>query len=545
MPFSIHKRYPAGMRNVVAVTAADRAAYDAALEQLVVDRVASRIAAQDPTLWGAAAAAEAGKRLGWVRLPESSRPLLRTVSQLRARFLDAGLDRVVLCGMGGSSLGPEVICAAAGVPLEVLDSSDPDRMRDALGPALRRSVVVISSKSGSTLETDSQRRALEQALVAAGRDPREHVVVVTDPGSPLDVSARDAGYTVINADPDVGGRFSALSAYGIVPCGLAGVDIELLLQEAATSSADLGLDRADNPALQLGALLGVACRAGADKLVMVDDDPGAPGFGDWAEQLIAESTGKDGRGILPVVVPSPRSPNAAGSTTDEVTVRSGDEIPATSSGWAAAVKAPLGGALLLWEYAVSVAGRLLAVNPFDQPDVESAKQASRKLLDGTGAAATPVLTDGPLQVFTSGSLATGADSTAEAVEALLATLDAERGYLAVMAYLDRERHAGLASVRDALARRTGRPTTFGWGPRFLHSTGQYHKGGAPTGAFLQITADPIEDAPIPGRPFTFGQFILAQAAGDAAVLASHDRPVLRLHLTDQVAGMARLKELLS
>jgi glucose-6-phosphate isomerase len=534
------------MKTVTAVTTATTGApLTPALDALVGDHVASRIAAQDATVWGTAAEDEAARRLAWVDLAESSRPLVAKVEALRDEFRSRGLDRVVLCGMGGSSLGPEVVCAAAAVDLTVVDSSDPHQVAAALAGDLSRTIVVVSSKSGGTLETDSQHRAFRKAMREAGLDPRDHVVVVTDPGTSLDTEARAAGFTVINGNPDVGGRFSVLSAYGLVPSGLAGADIARLLDEAAAAAPLLSADDADNPGLQLGALLGVAATRGVDKLVLDEDLSGVPGFGDWAEQLIAESTGKDGRGLLPVVIPAPRNgDHPASSPTDAVVVTGGSTPPSASSGLAAAVQAPLGAAFLLWEYAVSVAGRLIGINPFDQPDVESAKQASRDLLEDQGAAPAPEFRDGAIEVFASPGLLDGATDAAGAVAALLARIDADHGYLAVMAYLDRIGHADLASVRASLAERTGRPTTFGWGPRFLHSTGQFHKGGAPVGVFLQITAEPASDIDIPDRPFTFGQYIHAQAAGDGAVLAEHGRPVLRLHLRDIEAGLPALRALL-
>ncbi|MDO7868386.1 glucose-6-phosphate isomerase [Nocardioides jiangxiensis] len=538
------------MKKVMAVTiAGPESSLTPALDDLVGDHVASRIAARDATIWGPAAEAEARRRLAWVDLAASSRPLVATIEQLRADFRARGLDRVVLCGMGGSSLGPEVVCAAAGVDLTVVDSSDPGQVAAALAGDLAHTVVVVSSKSGGTLETDSQHRAFRRAMREAGLDPRDHVVVVTDPGTVLDAEARAAGYVVINGNPDVGGRFSVLSAYGLVPSGLAGADISALLDEAAAVSGRLGSDDAANPGLQLGALLGVAAVNGVDKLVLDEDLSGAPGFGDWAEQLIAESTGKDGRGLLPVVVPSPRrSDDPATPLTPpgpDALIVSGGPVPLrTTSGLAAAIQAPLGAAFLLWEYAVSIAGRVIGINPFDQPDVESAKQASRALLEDRGASPEAAFRDGAIEVHATRGLLDGTQEARAAVAALLAQVDPAHGYLAVMAYLDRVAHADLAAVRDSLATRLGRPVTFGWGPRFLHSTGQFHKGGAPVGVFLQITATPVTDVEIPDRPFTFGQYIQAQAAGDAVVLGEHGRPVLRLHLTDLDAGLEQLRSIL-
>ena len=240
---------------------------------------------------------------------------------------------------------------------------------------------------------------------------------------------------------------------------------------------------------------------GVDKLVLGDKGSGIPGFGDWAEQLIAESTGKDGKGILPVVVPSLDAPNFDPSTPDEVlaTIGAGvhmDALPA--SGWGVAVDAPLGAQMLLWEYATAVAGRIIGINPFDQPDVESAKQAARDMLEGAGDSPTPAFTDGPVEVYATEGLLTDESTVADAVATLLGQIDGEHGYLAVMAYLDRAREAHLAHVREHLAERTGRPTTFGWGPRFLHSTGQYHKGGPPTGVYLQVTGEPRAGPRDPG-----------------------------------------------
>jgi glucose-6-phosphate isomerase len=510
-------------------------AVSATVEKAVTDKVASRIAAQDPTLWGDAAEAEASKRLAWVGLSRTSRELVAEIEALRDEKRAAGLSRVVLCGMGGSSLAPEVICEAAGVEITVLDSSDPDQVAAALGDRLEQTVVVVSSKSGGTVETDSQRRAYEAAFTDAGIDPSDRIVVVTDPGSPLAESATAAGYRVFLADPDVGGRYSALTAFGLVPSGLAGADLGALLDEAEGIRGDLEADDADNPALRLGGLLGAANLAGCDKLVLTSADAPFPGLGDWIEQLVAESTGKDGKGILPVLVEDATAPNFDPSTTDSVLVTYGPGFVFTdvkpASRWGATVDAPLGAQLLLWEYVTAVAGRVIGINPFDQPDVESAKAAARGMLEGTGTPPDPAFSDGALTGYASpGWLPEGTTTAAEAVEALLATLDPEVGYLAVQAYVDRLRDVALAAARPALAKRTGRPVTFGWGPRFLHSTGQYHKGGPATGAYLQITCEPAQDLDVPGRPFSFHQFLTAQAVGDGQVLAGKGRPVLRLHL---------------
>ncbi|MEW1953675.1 glucose-6-phosphate isomerase [Terrabacter sp. NPDC080008] len=517
---------------------------------LVDDSVASRLFEQDATLWGPEAESESRIRLSWVGLPRSSRPLVGEIAALHGSFVEQGLTHVVLCGMGGSSLAPEVICATAGKPLVVLDSSDPDYVRRALGDDLAHTVVVVSSKSGSTVETDSQRRAYEQAFTDAGIDPASRIVVVTDPGSPLDKESRDKGYRVVNADPDVGGRYSALTAFGLVPSGLAGVDIEALLDDAESVADLLAADDEANPGLRLGAAIGGTDPL-RDKLVLVDEGSGIVGFADWAEQLIAESTGKNGTGLLPVVVGGVDDPEVTWPATDVTVARlvaADEESPSSDAASEVRVGGTLGAQLLLWEVATAVAGRLLGINPFDQPDVESAKKAARELLDqGTGAAAEAAATDGAVEIRAlggSGDWLGDARTVPAALDALFAQLDPEHGYVAVMAYLDRLADAELADCRVPLAKRTERPTTFGWGPRFLHSTGQFHKGGPAVGVYLQITAAPKEDLSIPGRDFTFGDFIASQAGGDAAVLADHGRPVLQLHLTDHDAGLAQLREVL-
>ncbi|MDF2091906.1 glucose-6-phosphate isomerase [Knoellia sp. 3-2P3] len=519
----------------------------ARVPELVAERFASRLFAQDATLWGPEAQAEASVRLSWVGLPRSSRPLVGEVAALREHFRGEGVDRVVLCGMGGSSLAPEVICATAGVPLVVLDSSDPDMVRSALVD-LERTVVVVSSKSGSTVETDSQRRAFQAAFTEAGIDPTARIVVVTDPGSPLDRESRDAGYRVVNADPNVGGRYSALTAFGLVPSGLAGADVEAILDDAEAVSDVLGADDEGNPALRLGAAMGGTSPL-RDKLVLVDDGSGIVGLPDWAEQLIAESTGKRGTGILPVVVAEEEEYEVEWPPDDVTVLRlkgdaedadSPDELvqPGRSD---IEVTGSLGAQLLLWEAATAVAGRLLGINPFDQPDVESAKKAARGLLeDSGGQVQPPAFTDGAVEVRALGGDWLGDATTVEqAVDALLRRLRPD-GYVAVMAYLDRLADASLADVRPRLAAHVRRPVTFGWGPRFLHSTGQFHKGGPDIGVYLQVTAEPREDLEVPGRDFTFGEFIAAQAAGDAQVLAEIGRPVLRLHLTDHDAGLRQV-----
>ncbi|HVE97731.1 MAG TPA: glucose-6-phosphate isomerase [Mycobacteriales bacterium] len=530
------RRAPTGAVSVVTAGAALVGPRDAARRALRQDGVAARLTAGDATLWGAAAEPEAAVRLGWLTLPTTSRDLLPRLAALRDALRADGIDRVVLCGMGGSSLAPEVICASAGVPLVVLDTTDPGQVRAATRD-LTRTVVVVASKSGSTVETDSQRRILMAAFAEAGLSPDQvarRFVAVTDPGSDLAAMAGQEGWReVFLADPNVGGRYSALSAFGLVPSALAGADVAALLDDAAAVLDDLAADDG-NPGLDLGAALGGCGAAGRDKVVIADGGSGLVGFGDWAEQLVAESTGKEGRGLLPVVVESWDSPGTKHTATgDTHQVRIGRGGPNTTT-----VAGPLGAQFLVWEYAVAVAGRVLGVNPFDQPDVESAKTSTRALLAGDTSSAAPPAgsTHGSVEVHTDADVDM---SSVEAVIASLLRLIPATGYLAVMAYLDREADGALAALRPALAAQTARPVTFGWGPRFLHSTGQLHKGGPPVGVFLQVTADPPPDADldVPGRDFTLARLQLAQALGDGRVLAGKGRPVVRLHLTDRRAGV--------
>ncbi|GGO24495.1 glucose-6-phosphate isomerase [Microbispora rosea subsp. aerata] len=522
-------------------------AVKAVKDKLVADGVPAALAAGDSTLWGPQAQPEAAIRLGWLNLPQTSRELLPEIAKLVERARAEGLDHVVLAGMGGSSLAPEVICATYDVPLTVLDTTDPQQVRRALADRLDRTIVVVSSKSGGTIETDSHRRVYEQAFRDAGIDPAERIVVVTDPGSPLERAAIEAGYPVVLADPNVGGRYSALSAFGLVPSALAGVDVAKLLDDAAAVAPLLARSEG-NPGLELGALLGAQALQGRDKLILRDAPSDITGLPDWIEQLIAESTGKEGKGILPVVGAE------AAEADDQYLVTIGPDSGTTVDG-------PLGAQFLVWEYATAIAGRVLGINPFDQPNVAESKENTTRILreagDGPLPTGTPVLTDGPVEVY--GDLPGDLKNLADVLTWLLRSIP-ERGYLAIMAYLDREAafdaavvgeasfeemtdtwaSADVATLRALLDYRTDHAVTFGWGPRFLHSTGQYHKGGPASGVFLQITGAVTDDVEVPGKPYTLGRLQLAQALGDLGALTSRGRPAVRLHLTDRVAGVRHL-----
>ena len=497
------------------------------VETLVQDGIASRIGAQDSSLWGIEAQPEASIRLGWVQASATSRVLVTEILELRDEFRARGMNRVVLCGMGGSSLAPEVITRTAGVELVVLDSTHPAQVARVVAERLDETIVVVSSKSGSTAETDSQKRIFEAAFADAGIDPLSRIVIVTDPGSPLDRASRETGYRVFNADPEVGGRYSALTAFGLVPSGLAGVDIESLLDEADDALPALVADEYSNPGLMLGAAM-AATSPRRDKMIIDASESSIVGIGDWIEQLVAESTGKLSTGVLPVVVDED-APELQANWADQFVVHITDEIY-DAHGNDVVVAASLGAQLLLWEFATVVAGRILGINPFDQPDVESAKIAARSLLDNVPEARPVLVTDKGVEISSIGYTATSV--TLEAALTELMGLQDSDSYLAVHAYADRESGSGLDEVRNVLASRAGRPVTFGWGPRFLHSTGQYHKGGPLQGIFLQIISIAHNDLDIPGRPFSFGDLMVAQAQGDATVLANHGRPVLTLTVHD-------------
>ncbi len=528
----------AGGLAVYGADAVDRSAPASVREALVARDVPARLAAKDPTLWGPDAEAEAKIRLGWVDTHRRSRELLPQLAELVEELAD--LDHVVLAGMGGSSLAPEVIARTLGRPLTVLDTTDPAQVRAALADRLERTVVVLSSKSGGTVETDSHRRAYWQAFLDAGMSEAEaarHFVVVTDPGSPLEATAAEMGVVTILANPEVGGRYSALTAFGLVPSALAGAAVTDLLDDADALAESLGRNH-DNPGLALGVALGAAATTGRPTVALTTDGTGVDGLGDWAEQLLAESTGKGGVGILPVVLESPDAPGATGP--DVLTVSYGAALSpgrAPGAGVAdVAVNGPLGAHFLAWEYATAVAGVVLGVDPFDQPNVAESKENTARILAAGPSAEAPSFTEGAVEVYAPA----GAPGDLAGVLGWLLDGLGDDGYLAVTAYLDRLGDAAVGGLRPLLARATGRPVTFGWGPRYLHSTGQYHKGGPRVGSYLQITGAVTDDLPVPGRPYTFGELQAAQAAGDRQALAGRGRPVLRLHLTERAAGVAQL-----
>lgn len=517
------------------------AAVDDSLGKLISEKIASRISSKDSTVWGKDAEAESSIRLGWVSSARDSLPLIESITRLREKFLGLGVDQFVLCGMGGSSLAPEVITKTAGVELIVLDSTDPAQVKAALSGDLSSTAVIVSSKSGSTLETDSQKRAFEAAFSEAGIDPRERIVIVTDPDSPMQKAATADGYQIFESDPTVGGRYSALTAFGLVPSGLAGVDVAELLSQAGGVMELLSSDSMDNPALILGAAL--ARTPGEmgfrDKIGIVEDGTKISGLGDWIEQLVAESTGKLNKGILPVVLDLKGAELRSG-LADLVAVHiQSDAKPV--SGDSISVSGSLGAQLLLWEHATAVACYLLEVNPFDQPDVESAKIAARAMLEKMDGPKDPEMTLEGIGITSLGFKTTGSSLT-DVIKGLTDLVDTDLGYFSIHAYLDRSGVPEALNLRDEIANKIKRPVTFGWAPRFLHSTGQYHKGGPKQGVFLQLVSASEFDLEIPGREFTFGELIASQAAGDAKVLSDLGRPVLTLMLKDPKSAIQAISK---
>lgn len=527
-----------------------RPAFEAALEGLDGDAIVRRVWARDWTVWKPEDV-EISNRLGWLDAPETAAADLPAFEAFAASVRGEGLDRAVVLGMGGSSLAPDVFArlfptAPGSLALEVLDTTEPGAVAAAaarLEPG--RTLFLVSSKSGSTAELIALLSFFyDRSVRALGRsEAGKRFVAITDPASPLESLAGGLGFRRVFAGrPDIGGRFSALSAFGLLPGALKGLDIGRLLGRAREEAAGCRADAAgSNPGAVLGAFLGAAARAGRDKLVLLVPPRLVP-LAAWLEQLVAESTGKEGRGILPVVETDPEAAFRLGP--GRVLVEIGD-VPRGEAGGLPRLRLAfddphdLGGQFFLWEFATAVAGHVLGIDPFDQPDVESTKQRTREVLAagvGAGAAAASVRLSG-------GDHAPG--------EALGRLLEGGRAgdYLAILAFLPPrpEVESGLAALRARLASRTGLPVTVGFGPRYLHSTGQLHKGDANRGLFLLLAASGLPEVAIPELPGVarpapdFAGLFRAQARGDELVLAEKGRRVLAVDLPEPVEdGLAAL-----
>ena len=489
------------------------------LEEWRERRAGERLWRRDHRLWSAEPVAEIEDRLGWLELPRAMPALLDELEPFADEAAAAGLETVVLVGMGGSSLGAEMLQEALGDArrLRVADSTHPDAVRElaeGLDPA--RAVFVISSKSGTTVETDSLMRFFWSWLEQRVADPGARFVAVTDPGSELGDTARERGFRrLFEAPADVGGRYSVLGPFGLVPAALGGLALRGLAASARDMAERCGprAPAGANPGLELAALLGEAALAGRATLQLASSPP-AHCFAPWLEQLMAESTGKDGRGILPVPA---EPPAAAGPAASAVLVATGAAISGAGEAPWARLPVPraadLGGEIFRWEVATAMASAVLGVHPFDQPDVQLAKKLAQQAIRGEAASEPPPVV------------------AAEEAD-LAGWLAAPAAYRSVQAFLAPSPTMAerIERLRRAVGEVSGQATTSGYGPRFLHSTGQLHKGGPAGGSFLQLVDRPSSDVEIPGTELSFGRLLRAQADGDAAALARRGRTVRRVDL---------------
>jgi glucose-6-phosphate isomerase len=510
----------------------------AALDDAKAADVTARIWRRDASLWSEDRAVQRAiaNRLGWLEIADWARDHVPAI----AGFADtvAGAP-VALLGMGGSSLAPEVIANVSGRPLTVLDSTDPSEIlarERALD--LDRARFIVASKSGETIETRSHADHFLGRTGAADR-----FAAITDPGSALEALAVEKGFARTFLNPaDVGGRYSALSYFGLVPSAATGVKVEPLL-DAASEAMEL-CRAADGAGTVLGIGLGALAREGRDKVTFVAS-PGLEAFGAWAEQLLAESTGKQGTGLVPVDGEPIGAPDVYGDDRVFVSLRMAGADPHTAALDALRaeghpvvtidVDSPgaLGALFFLWEFATAVAGWYLAINPFDEPNVAESKQNTARLIaayerEGSLPGPDPVAEEDGILVYDP----VEAESVTAALDALFGFFRRDR-YVALQAFLPRlpAVEQALTEIRTAIRDTRRYATTVGFGPRFLHSTGQLHKGGPDSGLFIQLTAEHDEDVPIPGRRYTFGVLQAAQAAGDFEALAERGRKIVRLHLT--------------
>jgi transaldolase/glucose-6-phosphate isomerase len=521
---------------------------EARLEAWAREQIGRRIWEKDFTVWSPVRVPEIVDRLGWLALPETMWDEAESIGALAEEIRTQGISHVVLLGMGGSSLAPEVFQAtfgnAGGYPeLIVLDSTHPLQIL-AVGARidLRKSLFLVASKSGTTQEPMSLFRYFYNRLTGITPDPGSHFVATTDPGTPLESLAKELEFRhVFRAIPDVGGRYSALTAFGLVPAALIGTDILDLLDRARVVEGACATSVAtpSNLCLRLAAALGELALEGRDKVTFITS-PSLRAFPDWLEQLIAESTGKDGKGIVPVAGEAPGGIEVYGDDRFFIYIAVEDEVDAGITGWLDELaagghpvahikisdKGDLSGEMFRWELAVAAAGAALGIHPFNQPDVQIAKDLARRAMEsGTEAhgdkdAALPV----------------ASEQLAGTLEGLLASA-APGDYFAIQAYLARDTatEQTLQRIRHRVRDRTGLATTLGFGPRFLHSTGQLHKGGPAAGIFVQLIDSPCEDIGIPETPNTFGDLIRAQATGDYQALLERNRRVVRVNLGSDVS----------
>ncbi len=493
--------------------------------------ISKRLAKLDDTIWGKDS--EAKTRLGWVNLPKSSRDLLPTLDALSAWARSNSITNFVLCGMGGSSLGPEVIAKTYGKKLVVLDSTDPRQISAAIPNDLERlskTLFIISSKSGTTIETLSQFEYIKSVLTQFNLSVEKHFVIVTDSGSALAKMAEDLNLKLVLADATVGGRFSALSAFGLVPSALIGIDVATLLDDA--ESALKMMLQVDSPAISLAALLFTQTQL---FFTVSDDTSDLVGFSDWLEQLVAESTGKNQTGRLPVVV---RQIGSQINGSDEIgIVTTSKNLAMANEQYDLIITAPLGAAFFIWEWATALLGYLLKVDPFNQPNVAEAKEQTNIALNSTRSKPPKRNSGENFTIYSEQQL----NNISE-----IRKMDFQ--YLAVMAYIHRDFDSELFELQENLARFIKRPVTVGYGPRFLHSTGQFHKGGPQAAIFIQIVSqysDADLNGPIvPGQKFSFARLISAQADGDRIALEKRQRTVIVIEVSDIKKAIAELNKLI-
>ena len=538
------------------------------------ERVAERLWERDASLWEASGAdpGDLRDRLGWLDLPATMRARADELVDLARRAWADGYRQAAVLGMGGSSLAPELFgdLARAGLavrdddarlPVRVLDSTHPDAVRAFADWATgERTLFLVSSKSGTTTEPLAYHAAM------AAHAPPGDFVAITDQGTPLADLARQQGFrAVIDAPSDVGGRYSALTVFGLVPAALAGIDVERLLDRAGAMAEMARRPATQNPGLILGATIGEAALAGRDKLTFLLAGE-LVGFGDWVEQLIAESTGKQGTGIVPVVREPLGNPDdyARDRAFVDVTLAEGrgaqvarlgarlEELGHPVGHIELSDPLEIGAEFVRWEVATAAAGIVLGIDPFDQPNVQESKDATTALLetfrrDGALPGEMPLVAGEGLAAYADAEVLGDTPPTVAAAVRRLFEISEAGDYFAILAYLPMEPTTieRLGAIRRRVRDALGLATTLGFGPRFLHSTGQLHKGGPASGLFLQITADPRQDAPIPGWRETFATLVAAQAQGDLASLAKRRRRAMRIHLGDLDAGLERLEQLIS
>ncbi len=542
-----------------------------AWDNLETDRIVERIWAKDHTVWKSRPD-EIINRLGWLDIAKRMWNEVPDLRQFASDLLRDGFTDVVLLGMGGSSLAPEVYSKVFAddenaLRLHIIDSTDPGMILQVQRRiVLERTAFIVATKSGGTIETLSGFKYFFNEVLDLVGEQRvgDHFIAITDPGSTLEAQAAKHRFrrTFLN-DPEIGGRYSALSHFGLVPAALVGADLERLLSSAIREMEKAQSQASRNAAATMGAVVATLAQLGKDKLTFVI--PGElAGFGDWVEQLIAESTGKDNVGILPVIGESLGVPEDYNKDRTFVIVRRFDDESHMGRSLALGEaghplitmtyedKYDLGGLLFLWEMAAAVAGHVLGIHPFDQPNVEAAKVRARQIVDdfrraGTLKSAPAGIAEGGIAIFSH----RGASSISDAINQFVEQTR-YGDYIAIHAYLTPTRRTDqlLAELRVALRTRFACATTVGYGPRFLHSTGQLHKGDRGNGLFIQITCDDSSDIAIPdeagaeGSTLTFGILKLAQAIGDGQALQDCGRRVIRVHLADQSDGLAKLVSML-